>query len=401
MWNVLRVAYFDNDKSAVLLGPIKQAVEQIKQEFSAPVIITSHWKFGPHIDVLVNCDTELFEQQIFPKYSDTISAWLVDNPSTAELNPEEYEKISYQLAMSELEPPPYLPLLENNKVTVGEYSQSQAINIAAFHDTKESFLVNSTSLLFALLALKKADSNVFFVTLAFMMAAAAEQFRPQGMQRGYISFRSHAEYFFENFDKSNQIRAKFDALDKNYAPFVDGNIQLIAKRQLAQTKLHPAQQTILNAWFQVLDTTFEQNLQVVNDNYEAIISEDSEVSSTEQNFGALAEEISSNVPDEIQKLDRDYNTGKVVNSAMNHEEGRELFRSPEFIAYRTTVNYFYLLLPVLDISPIQKFSLCHIVANSVERVFNIAWEDVIPTAENTDTSESSQKESVEGKRGEQ
>lgn len=379
MWHVIRVAYFENDKSSILLGPIKEAVSGIKQSFSLPVFITSHWKFGPHIDVLVKCDAELFEQQIFPQYSALISAWLDENPSTAELNAEEYEKISYQLAMSELEPPPYLPLLENNQVTVGAYQRSQAINIDGFHDTKESFLVDSTPLLFALLGLKKVDSNAFFTTLIFMMSAAAAQFKPHGIQRGYISFRSHAEYFFENFDKGNQIRQKFDLLDKNYAQLVDSNIQQVALRQMDQVKLANSQKTILSAWMTILDDTFEHNLAVVNSNFDAIISEDNEVSSTEQNFGTLAESISSNVPDNVQKPSREYNTGKVVNSAMNHEEGRQLFRSPDFITYRTTVNYFYLLLPVLDITPIQKFSLCHIVANSVERVFNIDWEDVIPS----------------------
>ena len=379
MWNVIRVAYFDNDKSSILMGPIADVVELIKKQ-SLPVYVTSHWKFGPHIDVLVECDKAVFDEKLFPTCSSVIQSWLAQNPSTTSLVPEEYEKLSYQLAMSELEPPPYLPLLDNNTVSVGRYSRSQSINIDGFHDTKERFLVNATPLLFAMLKLKKADSNAFFATLVYMLAATAAQFRPDGLKRGYISFRSHAEYFFENFDKGNQLRAKFDALDKNYATFIDANIENVALNQLEATQLHPGQKVILHHWHQVLNQTFEDNLNVVNGNYEAIISAESDVSSTEQNFGELAESISSHVPDSINKPDREYNTGKVVNSAMNHEEGRQLFRSHDFIAYRTTVNYFYLLLPVLDITPIQKFSICHLVANSTERVFNISWKDVIPDA---------------------
>ncbi|MCY7294753.1 lantibiotic dehydratase C-terminal domain-containing protein [Alteromonas sp. a30] len=379
MWNVLRVAYFENDKSRILLGPIADVVEQIKHK-GLPVYVTSHWKFGPHIDVLVECDKAVFESDIYPACSTRINAWLAENPSKTELVPEQYEKLSYQLAMSELEPPPYLPLMNNNSVLVARYERSQSINIEGFHDTKERFLVGSTPLLFALLKLKQADSNVFFTTLVYMLAASAAQFRPDGIRRGYISFRSHAEYFFENYDQGDQLRAKFDALDKNYAPFIDANIQQVAEKQVDATQLHPGQKAILSSWQEVLDNAFEDNLSVVNSNYESIISEDNDVSSTEQNFGVLAEQISSNVPDEINKPSREYNTGKVVNSAMNHEEGRRLFRSHEFIAYRTTVNYFYLLLPVLDITPIQKFSICHLVANSVERVYKIDWKDVIPAA---------------------
>lgn len=379
MWNVIRVAYFDNDKALILLGPIAQVVELISKQ-SLPVHVTSHWKFGPHIDVLVECDQALFDSEVYPSCAATIQAWLAENPSSTELVPENYEKLSYQLAMSELEPPPYSPLMQNNTVTVGAYQRSQSINIEGFHGTKERFLTHSTPLLFALLKLKKADPNMFFTTLVYMLAATAAQFRPYGLKRGYISFRSHAEFFFEHFDQGNQLRAKFDALDKNYSALIDANIEQVALNQLDAIQLHPGQKTILQNWHQVLNQTFNDNLSVVNENYEAIINEDNEVSSTEQNFATLAESISRDVPEEIDKPSKVYNTGKVVNSAMEHEEGRRLFRSHDFIAYRTTVNYFYLLLPVLDITPIQKFSICHLVANSTERVFNISWKDVIPDA---------------------
>ncbi|UAA40051.1 hypothetical protein KIH87_06790 [Paraneptunicella aestuarii] len=379
MWNVIRIAYFDNDKSALLQNPVKDVVEHI-QQLDLRVFMTSHWKFGPHVDLVVDCDVEQFNNDIFPYAKQHIESWLADNPATAELNAQEYERLSYQLAMSELEPPPYLPLLENNQVTVGLYQRSQAINIAGFHDTKEQFLVDSTGLLFHLMGLKKANSDVFFVCLIFMMASVAAKFKPDGIKRGYISYRSHAEYFFENFDKQDALRGKFDLLDKKYAPLIDSNLPFVVDDKFTEMSLPPSVQSMLQYWNHIVVTTFDNNRQVVDQNYEQIIREDSEVSSTEQNFADLAESVSSQVPEDVNKPSRDYNTGKVVNTALQHEEGRQLFRSHDFITYRTTVNYFYLLLPVLDITPVQKFSLCHIIANSVERVYGISWKDVIPSA---------------------
>lgn len=379
MWNVIRIAYFDNDKSALLQNPVKDVVEHI-QQLDLRVFMTSHWKFGPHVDLVVDCDVAQFNNDIFPYAKQHIESWLAENPSTAELNSQDYERLSYQLAMSELEPPPYLPLLENNQVTVGLYQRSQAINIAGFHDTKEQFLVDSTGLLFHLMGLKKANSDVFFVCLIFMMASVAAKFKPDGIKRGYISYRSHAEYFFENFDKQDALRGKFDLLDKKYAPLIDSNLPLVVDDKFNEMSLPPSVQSMLQYWNHIVVTTFGNNRQVVDQNYEQIIREDSEVSSTEQNFADLAESVSSQVPEDVNKPSRDYNTGKVVNTALQHEEGRQLFRSHDFITYRTTVNYFYLLLPVLDITPVQKFSLCHIIANSVERVYGISWKDVIPSA---------------------
>ncbi len=381
MWHVIRIAYFSQDKTPLLLGPVKQLVTRLREQFSLPVFVTSHWKFGPHLDLTLKCDQGMFDDAVWPAASDVLERWLAEHPSDVVLNPAEYERLSYQLAMSELEPPPYLPLLENNSVTRADYQRSKAINVDAFHDTREMFLVGSMPVIFQLLALRQQSSDQFFTTLILMMAAVAARFGKKGIARGYVSFRSHAEFFFENFDKTGQMRQRFELLDQKFAQELDANLEAAADGLADKLAVSPAVKAIMTDWEQVVAKTYAANQEVVTTHYDQIIQAEEARSTTEQNFGELAEQISEALPDDVQKPGRDFNTGKVVKKAMEHQAGRNLFRSVHFISYRTTVNYFYVLLPVLDISPVQKFSLCHLLANAVERVYQVNWQRVIP---NTD-----------------
>jgi hypothetical protein len=66
-----------------------------------------------------------------------------------------------------------------------------------------------------------------------------------------------------------------------------------------------------------------------------------------------------------------------VATAMQQEAGQRVLNSQEFLSYRTTVNFFYYLLPLLGISPMKKFSLCLVVANATERALSISWEQIL------------------------
>jgi hypothetical protein len=45
-----------------------------------------------------------------------------------------------------------------------------------------------------------------------------------------------------------------------------------------------------------------------------------------------------------------------------------------FAGYRLTINLFYQLLPALDVSPLQRFYLCHAIAETVDAVFGETWQ---------------------------
>ena len=378
MWNVVRVAYFDSDTADLLLESVQSIVKEIKRIYSKRVFINAHWKFGPHIDIAIDCTEKTFLDEVFPYAKKCLDEWLKESPSLTVIEPNKYEQLSKRLAISELEPPPYLPLLDNNQVTIAEYEVRKAIDILDFHKTKEEFLIESCDLLFHLVDLKKNDNELFFQVLIFMMSISANQFMPNGISRGYISFRSHAEYFFENYDKDNALKKKISVLGEKYSSLIDRNLLHVSEGNLDKIDLPDSAKEILYKWAIVIGDSYQSNLKVVENVYSEIVDKEESFFSNDKHFSNLAKSISENLDEDDPLRKKYYTTGKVVDSALQHEQGRELFSSKEFITYRTTINYFYLLLPVLGVTPIQKYSLCDIVSNSVERVYKISWKDIIP-----------------------
>ena len=61
----------------------------------------------------------------------------------------------------------------------------------------------------------------------------------------------------------------------------------------------------------------------------------------------------------------------------SEEEGLRVLNSPEFATYRILVNNFYSLLPLLGINPNVKHLLCFLVANSVERIAQVTWQELM------------------------
>ena len=381
MWNVLRIAYFDQGKAALLLGPVSEAIAHLRdRDGIEAVMLNSHWKFGPHVDIGVKCAAPVFDA-VFPECERMIGEWLTAHPSTTMLDPAEYEVLSTKLAVAELEAPPFVPLLENNSVTRAEYQRSRAINLPQLVDSKEEFLAASTDLLLSLTALKTDDSELAFIVLILMMAAIAKRFKPDGIKRGYVSYRSHAEYFFDNYDKTNVLRPKMDALDVRYRERIDGNLKLVVEGAFGSLDLPPQAAALVVEWERIVDEVFTRNQRIIEENHDELVA-DTETTTIEDNFNRLAGEITKDIPEQYHLDPEKVGRGAVVDAVMQHQEGRDMFRSADFIAYRTTVNFFYMLLPILDISPAKKFMLCHLVANSVERVFSISWRDWVPDAAN-------------------
>ena len=291
----------------------------------------------------------------------------------------QYAELSKKLAVAELEPPPYEPLLANNSVTPANYEPSRTLNVPALLQAKEHFLSACVGLQIDLAELKRESANLLYVALILMMAELASRFRPDGVRRGYVSYRSHAEYFFANFDSTGKLREQMNAVDQRFRDQIDPNLKVLIDGDITELSLPAPLPDLLARWRQVVDETFPFTQAVVRDNHAAFI-EGTDTTTMEDNFLSLADEITADLPERFRPDPEQVATGSVVGSALQHEEGRRLFRSAEFIAYRASVNFFYLLLPLLDVPPARKFMLCHLTANAVERVFSVDWRDWIPEA---------------------
>src|SRR5262249_39269883 len=132
MWNAVRIAWFEDSKAPLLLGPVHEVVARLREMGVERVMVIPHWKFGPHVDLVVDSPADVFDGEVLSLCHERIGGWLERNPSATVLDPAQYELLSQKVAMTELEPGPYLPLLENNTVARAEYVPSRALKLPQF-----------------------------------------------------------------------------------------------------------------------------------------------------------------------------------------------------------------------------------------------------------------------------
>jgi Lantibiotic biosynthesis dehydratase C-term len=369
-WRTIRIAYFKNDRTALLLGPVREAVKAARRQFGPiTMMLQTQWKFGPHLEL--SFDGGGRADEVFRLVSAIVEPWLASNPSREALDPDAYLALSAKLGMSELEPGPYAPLLDDNSLSLVRYQPARALSITELVESKHLFLSEALELTLDLLALKQEDSEAFSLTLIAMMAISGGTYARDGLSRGFMSFRSHAEYFFAAYDVQGKLRSQFDALDEANAAQVDLILQTLDDSENARFPLPEAHVKLLETWEAVVRRTAERNTRIVGENHELLLADGT--------FDTLIQDLTASAPNDFQDRARAKPTSELGN-AFDEEAGQRIQSSPEFMAYRTTVNFFYLLLPTLSVSPLQKFCFCHLLANAAERHFKVNWRDIVGLA---------------------
>lgn len=379
-WHALRIAYFEDDRRGLLLGPLSDLLDTLRHQHGIDrVMLLPHWRHGPHVDLTVHCSAKVLDEVVWPAVRAQLLPWLAAHPSTKVLDPKAYEHLASRLALFELDPEPALPLLENNTVTPATYTRPKALKLEAFAQAREDFQVAALPMTLQLLRGKDEGNDDFMLTLAAMLSLVGQTYEIGGLSRGYVSYRSHAEYFFAAHDDGGKLRRRFDALDQRLGSRVDEVVQAVLNGRLDTLTLAPEFKQVLTEWQALLGPTAQTNQRIVRQNYDVLLADDT--------FERLQGAVTSQGPADFQARVRQ-RTPSEIGRALGQTHGMRAMSTPQIMAYRTTVNFFYTLLPLLGVSPMQKFCLCHLVALSVERVLGVSWRD-ITGLQTTQTAEAS------------
>jgi len=353
----------------LMTGPIQAAIELARTRYGVErMFVMPHWKFGPHVDLVVHADPELFHFQLYPAAKKLLEDWLQANPSQTRIDPVEYEELSRRVAVFEIEPGPYLPLLEDNTVSTVPYVRAKSVVLPAIGQSKEQLLSDSLDLLTALYKHNEHDKDGVFLTLFAMLAATAHT--PQGgMAAGYLSLRSHADYFFAIHDVSGALRQRFDSIDAKRKEELDAIVHAVAAKTPGALPLAPKLQGIVSDWMAIIHAAQERHQDIVAEHYDALVAQSLHTD--------MARQMQRDDPSEFRERIAGRQVSEIGEVFINTEAGRERLRRPEFLTYRLTVNLYYTLLPILEVTPVQKFLLCHLVANTVERVFDQNWKQTL------------------------
>ncbi len=358
-WHTVRVAYFAEDRRALIDGPIADAIADARDLGVDRIFLQRHWKFGPHVDLNIHADAETFVVKLFPRIEAILSAWLTANSSTTVLDPAAYARLSRDIGVLELERGPYLPLLADNSVTVIPYATSASIVHPALAASREQWLSDSLDIVLALYRRKAHDPDGVFLALHAMLAAVADTWI-DGMQQGYMSLRSHADYFFAAHDLGGGVRARFDAIDRKRGAEFDALTVALLDASPASLPLDDELSGLIDRTRQVVRATAARNREIVDANLADLVGQ------------TVHMDLAMALQDEAPSPLRDSVVGRpnsdLGEQFLNSAAGQAMQATPEFIAFRTNVNFFYALLPLLEVAPVQKFLLCHLTATSVARV---------------------------------
>lgn len=367
MWQVLQVYYYEDNKEPLLLSAIRPFVQALKETSAVnKVYMRRHWKKGPHIDIFVHAEQEVFDTTVMTLADDMIGTWLREHPSKKVIEATEYEKLSEQLGAWELEKGPYLPLCPDNSLQVDTYDpKGDLLQGVSVVEAKETFMSTTLDLVFNVLQETKDDKGARYEALIQMMACVAECY-PSGIVHGHLSFRSHVEAYLHEFDSNGRMLTMFKQYDEKWATTVDKLVGEVC-HEFEEESFFTLQQPLLKQWIEALHNVWDHM-------YEKALQ--GGLSSNTAHYEEISKQVGDNArqrwtPSEDRKM------SPFHQHLFNEEKGMEVLNSPEFATYRLLVNYFYYLLPLFNINPNEKHLLCYLVSNSVERLKSVTWQELM------------------------
>ncbi|MEV6681721.1 hypothetical protein AB0N09_33335 [Streptomyces erythrochromogenes] len=333
-----------------LAARVVPLVREVRTVHHAPVVhLGRGWLHGPHVDLIAR-----------PGPSGPLPwkalAARVAAPEIGDREPlteRAYLARARELGRLEQVDPPYLPMAPHGTVRLVSAAQAHPGWPERVLPLRELALSRMTAPVvhcLESLARDPADALVQ-MTEAFTALAAAH---PYGMPYGTFSFRSHAEAFFHWAGPGKDPRAAFQR-------------RLDAERAV----LHPVVERALTGGESAQATRWRTALAYATGLFEASAV-----------HGATTPALLDSLAGAPQGAERDVSpdAGEATASrsafhAAVAEAGITDPEQPWFLAHRLVINLFYRQLPLLGVSPMMRYYLCHAVAETVDELTGIGWQE--------------------------
>ena len=296
------------------------------------VRVMTGWRFGPHLDLCADADSR--RPIDWRPFGQALAEGASRHPAAG--GPEErepsYLRRASLLGQIEGVPPPYLPRRPHGAVDL--------LPMAA-GDRVDALRAIGLSLLRAPLVEAAATVHdgalLAQVAEAFLALAASH---PYGIRFGTFSLRSHAEAFLHWAAPDADYRALFEErLGKDRAV-----LEQLVRRIQDGVAGEPT-----GRWADAFHNCLaELTGEVTNDDLDAL---------TPPTAGPTRRD------DGPSPFHAAINASGVIDDP-----------PAWFAGYRLTINLFYQVLPALDVSPLQRFYLCHAIAETVDAVFGETWQ---------------------------
>lgn len=357
-----------------MLLPCVRRLQEIPE--IAHVHLTRHWRFGPHLQIVVTAENHSDAIAALQGEHDRLLAESEPHHSTYELDVDPYLAMSEQLGAAELVPPPYGPVWPDNSMQLlAEPLEPGLIDNPEAKDLRDAFNEALLEPLEHIMTEAKQRPSARLQGAATLMILLAATYPDRGLIHGYLSYKSHLEDYMEDYDKDGAIRADFM---RRYQPVTHAFEQLTTSLIADPTEPgeYQGDNPVLRRWSESLRKLWSSALR---------LAESKDINPL------LHEGYMERARDLNNHLERKYAVGDDRDYSEFHEalrgiEYTDLVGGRWFASYRFMINLLYSQLLVLDISPAERIFLAHAISEAVQSVTGTTWRDILKPDENAEVS---------------
>jgi hypothetical protein len=304
-----------------------------------------HWRRGPHLRLNLETGTEQLPGEVWAAAERIIGGFLAAHPSTRTLDSAAFADLHDRLARLENDPGPTRPWYPDNSLRIAPYEPGSGGVWTEFH-------IRTTDLTFRMTDCIRATSRR--LTLGYdLMIATAHRLSGRTLVDGFPSFRSHAEGFLTAFPEGPGLRPQFDLRFARHAE------DLVARARTVVAALDRGYGGVpfVGEWTRTLGAVQDRAREAIAAGRLAL--DDPAPGGPANGLPALAG--MSRFHRELEEL----------------PDWPRVRTAPWFLAYRFALNCLYLQLTKLGITPVERYLLCHLAANSVEAGWGVSALEVL------------------------
>ncbi|MGI5285729.1 thiopeptide maturation pyridine synthase [Nonomuraea polychroma] len=335
-WHCAHV-YYHADRDALLLGAVRPLLARVREQVEAAYVLR-HWRQGPHVRINVRTSPDVWRVVVRPALDEIVGGYLKEHPSTTTLDAEAVLARHRLMAMREEERGTLTPWRADNSIHEEPFdSRHHVLGSDQAVDLLTSFYTDSNDLLFDML---EHAGGKLGVAMNLMLTVAHTS---QPIASSYMSFRSHAEGYLT---WAADPAASRTAFDRAYAAQRDALVARV--RDVIRTLDEPESgpMPFVREWAALMDAYRERA---------------GELAQPMTGPGEVPVQAPRREPSELHRL--------IFDSPAYHDA---VFADPSFLRYRVLLNYTYLHLTRLGLTPLERFHLCHLTANAVEDAYGVS-----------------------------
>ncbi len=350
-WHSVRVFYYRPDKSDLLLRGVRPLFDRLRPEVEA-VSFIRHWRQGPHVRLNFLTDETTFTETIWPTVRRDMRAYLAEAPSTTVLDIDQELRRHARMAELEHERGPLTPWHSDNSVVLSEFDpRTDIMGDTGLADALARFYSDTTDLAFDCYDACRTRSALLSRALDLMIAAGHIG-AAGGIRQGFVSFRSHAEGFLAANDDGAALRGRWDANFRHSSDRLRDRVTALVDAIDHARFTEP----FLADWVRIMGRwrTF-----------------------AEATAAAGVSPVPPPPPPAPGAARRLGEASAFHHRLFGNPTWATMQQSAEFAVYRLILNFTYLHLTQLGVTPVERVLLCHLAAEAVEAAYGISAYEII------------------------